>query len=179
MNHQKNRGPELAFDSYVAVALQPRIYGCRNRDDIKKNMKNQLSLLDSSIGHAFLVGGGPVKLVAFAEGSIQGFWDEISHMDQATYCKELAIRIPGEETDQRDRGGRSGRAEEQPEPAQPRRLDDQSRRARCEVDQRDPAEPRLAVAIRLQPIHGPLSHLCAPVYVRLGGSLLDRDRIDG
>jgi predicted amidohydrolase len=99
MTHPENRGPELAFDSYVAVALQPRIYGCRNRDDVKKNLENQLRLLDYAIPHAFLVGGGPVKLVSLAEGSIQGFWDEISHMDQATYCKELAIRIPGEETD--------------------------------------------------------------------------------
>ena len=99
MNHPEDRGPELAFDSYVAVALQPRIYGCRNRDDIEKNLENQLRLLDYAIPHAFLVGGGPVKLVSLAEGSIQGFWDEISHMDQATYCKELAIRIPGEETD--------------------------------------------------------------------------------
>lgn len=100
MSHPEDRGPELAFDSYTAVALQPRIYGCRNRDDIKKNLENQLSLLDKAIPHAFLVAGGPVKLVAFAEGSIQGFWDELSHLDQATYCKDLAIRIPGEETEQ-------------------------------------------------------------------------------
>jgi len=100
MSQPEARDPKLAFDSYTAVALQPRIYGCRNRDDIKKNLKNQFSLLDSSIGHAFLVAGGPVKLVAFAEGSIQGFWDELSNLDQATYCKELAIRIPGEETEQ-------------------------------------------------------------------------------
>ena len=24
-------GPKLAYDSYVAVALQPRVYGCRNK----------------------------------------------------------------------------------------------------------------------------------------------------
>jgi predicted amidohydrolase len=58
-----------------------------------------MSLLDKAIPHGFLVGGGPVKLVSLAEGSIQGFWDELSHLDQATYCKDLAIRIPGEETE--------------------------------------------------------------------------------
>ena len=100
MDHPESRDPALAFDSYIAVALQPKIYGCRNRQDIKRNIKNQLSLLDNSVMHAFLVGGGPVKLVAFPEASIQGFWDETSHMDHARYCKDLAIEIPGEETDQ-------------------------------------------------------------------------------
>jgi predicted amidohydrolase len=100
MDHPESRGPELAFDSYIAVALQPQVYGCRNRGDIKKNLENQLHLIDSSVGHSLLAGGGPVKLLALPEGSIQGMWDETSHMDQATYCRELAIEIPGEETEQ-------------------------------------------------------------------------------
>lgn len=40
-----------------------------------------------------------MKLVTFPEGSIQGMWDEMSHMDQAVYCRDVAITIPGEETD--------------------------------------------------------------------------------
>lgn len=99
MNSPGNEVPKLSCDSYVAVALQPRIYGCRNKNDIQKNMENQLKLLDLSIPGGLLYGGGPVKLVALPEGAIQGFYDEISNMDQATYCQELAIEIPGRETD--------------------------------------------------------------------------------
>ena len=99
MSHSENRDPKLAFDSYVAVALQPKVYGCRNREDIKKNLENQLRLIDDAMYTSYLAGGGLVKLVAFAEGSIQGMWDEASHMDQATYCREVSITIPGEETE--------------------------------------------------------------------------------
>ncbi len=98
MSHPESGDPKLAFDSYVAVALQPKVYGCRNREDIKKNLENQLRLIEDSLLTSYLAGGGPVKLVALAEGSIQGMWDETSHMDQATYCREIAIAIPGEET---------------------------------------------------------------------------------
>jgi len=100
MDHPESRDPKLAFDSYIAVALQPQVYGCRSRQDIKKNLENQLHLIDSSVGHSLLAGGGPVKLLALPEGSIQGMWDETSHMDQTTYCREIAIEIPGEETEQ-------------------------------------------------------------------------------
>lgn len=100
MNQSEYTGPELGYDSYIAVALQTRAYGCRNREDIKKNMENQLLMIDHAVPHAFLIGGGPVKLLTIPEGSIQGFWDELSHMDHAKYCRDIAIRIPGEETEQ-------------------------------------------------------------------------------
>jgi predicted amidohydrolase len=99
MTRPESKAPKLAHDSYVAVALQPKVYGCRNREDIKKNLENQLRLIDESMYTSYLAGGGLVKLVSFAEGSIQGMWDEESHMDQAAYCKDVAITIPGEETE--------------------------------------------------------------------------------
>ena len=93
-------GPELTCPSYIAIALQPRAYGCTNKEEVKKNLKNQLNLIDDAFVHGYLAGGGPVKLFALAEGSIQGFYDELTNMDHATYCKDIAIRIPGEETEE-------------------------------------------------------------------------------
>ena len=92
-------GQELEYPSYIATALQARTYGCRNKEEVKKNLKNQLDLIDESFTNSYLVGGGAVKLLALPEGSIQGWYDELNHMDHATYCKDLAIRIPGEETE--------------------------------------------------------------------------------
>jgi beta-ureidopropionase len=100
MSHPETQAPKLAHDSYIAIALQPRAYGCTNKEEVKKNLKNQSNLIDDAFVHAYLAGGGPVKLVALAEGSLQGFYDELNNMDHATYCKDIAIRIPGEETEQ-------------------------------------------------------------------------------
>jgi predicted amidohydrolase len=41
----------------------------------------------------------PVKIVALAEGAIQGFTDEIFDVDHVTFAREVAIEIPGEETE--------------------------------------------------------------------------------
>lgn len=99
MSQSKKSGPKLCCDSYVALALQPKVYGCRNRDDMKKNLDNQLKLIDNSIIGGLLYGGGPVKLISLPEGSIQGFYDELNDWDHPEYCKELAIEVPGKETD--------------------------------------------------------------------------------
>ena len=34
--------PPLTHDLYIAVALQPRTYGCRNKKDMEKNLDNVL-----------------------------------------------------------------------------------------------------------------------------------------
>lgn len=99
MSNPQGKETRPAFESYIAVALQPKVYGCRNREDIQRNLKNLLSLLDNAVPTSYMVGGGPVKLVAFPEGSIQGFYDETSNMDHPQYCRDLAIQIPGPETD--------------------------------------------------------------------------------
>lgn len=100
MSESKNEAPALVAESYIAAAMQPKVYGCRNRDEIQLNMVNQLRLIDDSFLHSPLAGGGPVKLLAFPEHSLQGAWDETSHMNQARFCKEVALTLPGRETDQ-------------------------------------------------------------------------------
>lgn len=99
MGHSNKAGQKLSCDSYIAVAMQPRVYGCRNKDDVKKNMDNQLQLIDDSMHTSYLCGGGQVKLITFPEGAIQGMYDEMSNMDQSVYCRDVAITIPGKETD--------------------------------------------------------------------------------
>ena len=91
-------GPKLAYDSFIAIALQPRTYGCRNKQDVQKNLDNVCRLIDESM-YPSVLAGGPIKLVTLSEGSIQGMWDEYSDMDQATYCRDVAITIPGPEVD--------------------------------------------------------------------------------
>lgn len=91
-------GPALCCDSYIAIALQPRIYGCRNKEDVKKNLDNACRLIDEAM-YTGPLAGGKIKLVTLTEGAIQGMWDEYSDMDQAAYCREVAITIPGAETD--------------------------------------------------------------------------------
>ncbi|HNU73147.1 MAG TPA: nitrilase-related carbon-nitrogen hydrolase [Thermodesulfobacteriota bacterium] len=87
-----------SYDSYVAIALQPRTYGCRNKRDVGKNLANACNLIDEAMYPGPLAGGA-IKLVTLTEGSIQGMWDEYSDMDQAEYCREVAITVPGPETE--------------------------------------------------------------------------------
>jgi hypothetical protein len=49
---------KLSRDSYIAVALQPRIYGCRDKEDVKKNMDNQCRLIDEALYTSPIVGEG-------------------------------------------------------------------------------------------------------------------------
>jgi beta-ureidopropionase len=41
----------------------------------------------------------PVKLIAFPEGALQGFNDEVLDLDHVQFARECAIDIPGEETE--------------------------------------------------------------------------------
>lgn len=88
-----------SYDSYAAIGLQPRIYGCRNRRDVKRNLENLTRLIDEAMFTSPLGGGGDIKLVALTEGAVQGWWDDYSGMDQAAYCRDIAVTIPGEETE--------------------------------------------------------------------------------
>jgi predicted amidohydrolase len=89
-------GPELAYDSYAAVAIQSPMIGSRNKEDVKKNLDNVCRLIDDVM---FIGGGAGVKLVALTEGALQGMADEQFDIDQATYCRDVAITIPGPEVD--------------------------------------------------------------------------------
>lgn len=89
---------KLCCDSYIALALQPRCHGCRNKDDVRINVQHALNLIDQVMFTAGLA-GGPIKLLSLTEGSIQGFWDEQSDMDQEEYCNNVAITLPGPESE--------------------------------------------------------------------------------
>jgi predicted amidohydrolase len=85
------------IDPYVAVGLVPTIWGARKREDIQKNIDHASHLIKA----ASWLGGLdlPVRLVALPEGGLQGFTDEVMDMDHAEYAREIAIDIPGPETD--------------------------------------------------------------------------------
>jgi predicted amidohydrolase len=83
--------------SFNAVAIQSQIIGCRNREEIRINLRHLEECIDLGI-----LGGsleGRVKLAAFSEGAIQGFYDEMTNMDSVEYCEKIAITIPGDETE--------------------------------------------------------------------------------
>lgn len=40
-----------------------------------------------------------MKLAVIPEGALQGFTDEVFDMDHAEYREEIAVDVPGEETD--------------------------------------------------------------------------------
>ena len=52
MSKPENQDPKLECDSYIAIALQPRAYGCTNKEEVKKNLKNQSILIDDAFVHA-------------------------------------------------------------------------------------------------------------------------------
>src|SRR6202171_2455085 len=72
---------------YTAVGLIPTCRGIRKRADIRINLAHVSHLRP------------PVRLLAFPEGALQAFNDEVLDLDHATFARECAIDIPGEETD--------------------------------------------------------------------------------
>jgi hypothetical protein len=83
-------GPKLSYDSYIAISLQPRTYGCRDKEDIKKNLDNVCRLKDEALYPGPLA-GEEIKLVTLTEGSIQGMWDEYSDMVRLPIVKMLLL----------------------------------------------------------------------------------------
>lgn len=82
---------------YMAVGLSPTVWGVTKRSQIKKNLEHIREVMTA----AFWLGSLdlPVRLVVIPEGALQGFTDEIFDMDHTKYAEEIAIDIPGEETD--------------------------------------------------------------------------------
>ncbi len=84
-------------EPYMAFALQPKVYGCADRKEAKKNLKNLCAQIDGCMYVAEME--YPAKLVAVPEGAITGFYDEHSRMDYTEIVRKVALRLPGEETD--------------------------------------------------------------------------------
>jgi predicted amidohydrolase len=81
---------------YAALALQSNIPVAKDRDDFREAMKYLYNLLNTGVQHSLEF---PVKLVAFVEASFQGYRDEFIDQDHREYTRDLAIDIPGPETD--------------------------------------------------------------------------------
>lgn len=84
------------IEQYMALALQPTMRGCRKRSEIITNLKHISELIDAAV---WLSGIDlPVRLIAIPEGALQGFTDEVFDWDHRKYVQEMALDIPGEET---------------------------------------------------------------------------------
>src|SRR5437899_2275614 len=82
---------------YTAVGLIPTVRGIRKRKDIKINLEHLSHLVKAASWLSAL--DIPVRLIAFPEGALQAFTDEVLGLDHATFARECAIDIPGEETE--------------------------------------------------------------------------------
>ncbi|MBI1894344.1 MAG: hydrolase [Candidatus Rokubacteria bacterium] len=83
---------------YTVVGLIPTVRGIRKRKDIRINLEHLSHLVKAA---SWLSGLSiPVRLIAFPEGALQGFNDEVLDLDHARFARECAIDIPGEETEE-------------------------------------------------------------------------------
>ena len=82
---------------YTAVGLIPTVRGIRKRKDIMLNIEHLTHLVKAASWLSSL--DLPVRLIAFPEGALQGFNDEVLDLDHAQFAREGAIDIPGEETE--------------------------------------------------------------------------------
>jgi len=82
---------------YTAVGLIPTVRGIRKRKDIKINLDHLSHLVKAASWLSSL--DLPVRLIAFPEGALQAFNDEVLDLDHAAFARECAIDIPGEETE--------------------------------------------------------------------------------
>jgi predicted amidohydrolase len=87
----------VPIEPYTAVAISPTVWGVRKRSEIMKNINHIQDVIAAATWLSSL--DLPVKLIALPEGALQGFTDEVFDMDHVEYTANIAIDIPGEETD--------------------------------------------------------------------------------
>ena len=83
---------------YTAVGLIPTVRGIRKRADIMRNIEHLKHLVKAASWLSSL--DLPVRLIAFPEGALQAFNDEVLDLDHVQFARECAIDIPGEETEE-------------------------------------------------------------------------------
>src|SRR2546422_677945 len=93
---------------YTAVGLVPTVRGIRKRKDIKINLDHLSHLVKAASWLSSL--DLPVRLIAFPEGALQAFNDEVLDLDHATFARECAIDIPGDERSEERRVGKECRS---------------------------------------------------------------------
>src|SRR5262245_62686320 len=91
-------GGAVMIKPYTAVGLIPTVRGIRKRKDIKLNLEHLHHLVKAASWLSSL--DLPVRLIAFPEGALQAFNDEVLDLDHVQFARECAIDIPGEETDE-------------------------------------------------------------------------------
>src|SRR5436309_14865834 len=82
---------------YTCVGLVPTVRGIRKRKDIKINLERLSHLVKAACWLTSL--DLPVRLIAFPEGALQGFNDEVLDHNHVDFARTCAIDIPGPETD--------------------------------------------------------------------------------
>src|ERR1700737_5504439 len=85
------------MEPYTAVGLVPTVRGIRTRADIEINLEHLRHLVKAPVWLSNL--SIPVRLIALPEGALQAFNDEVLDLDHASFARECAIDIPGEETE--------------------------------------------------------------------------------
>src|SRR5262249_50317023 len=85
------------IEQYMALALQPVMRGCRVRSDVAENIKHISELINAAVWLSAI--DLPVRLICIPEGCLQGFTDEVFDWDHEQYVKELALDLPGPETE--------------------------------------------------------------------------------
>src|SRR5207245_11762899 len=81
---------------YTAVGLIPTVRGIRKRGGIKINLEHLTHMVKAASWLSSL--DIPVRLIALPEGALQAFIDEVLDLDHATFARESAVDIPGEQT---------------------------------------------------------------------------------
>src|SRR5215813_8516979 len=87
-----------AVQSYTAVGISPTVRGVLGREQIARNIAHLHEVCAAACWLSSL--DLPVRLIVIPEGALQGFTDEVFDWDHAKYAEEIAIDIPGPETDQ-------------------------------------------------------------------------------
>src|SRR5437879_12743112 len=82
---------------YTCVGLIPTVRGIRRRKYIQINLEHLSHLVKAASWLSAL--DIPVRLIAFPEGALQAFHDEVLDLDHATFARECAIDIPREQTE--------------------------------------------------------------------------------
>ncbi len=85
------------IEQYMTLALQPTMRGCRTRADVMTNIRHLSELINAAVWLSAI--DLPVKLICVPEGCLQGFTDEVFDWDHEKYVDELALELPGPETE--------------------------------------------------------------------------------
>ena len=85
-----------AVQPYVAVGISSTVRGVLKREQIAENLEH---LHEICAAACWLSSWDvPVRLIVIPEGALQGFTDEVFDWDHEKYAEEIAIDIPGPET---------------------------------------------------------------------------------